>query len=98
VDVRTRHEVLHLLGQLHGEGLGIVLSTHDLNGIAAHLPMLLCLNVTVAGRGAPRDVLTPEILERVYGAPMDVLEHAGMILVVDRAGQLGSTSDIRRMA
>jgi len=84
VDVRTRHEVLHLLGELHGEGLAIVLTTHDLNGIAAHLPDLLCLNVRVAGRGAPRDVLTPAVLEEVYGAPMDVLEHAGMPFVVDR--------------
>jgi ABC-type Mn2+/Zn2+ transport system ATPase subunit len=98
VDVRTRHEVLHLLGQLHGDGLGIVLTTHDLNGIAAHLPMLLCLNVTVAGRGSPRDVLTPEILERVYGAPMDVLEHAGMILVVDRAGVVDNIVELRRRA
>ncbi|GAC1592943.1 MAG: ABC transporter ATP-binding protein [Acidimicrobiales bacterium] len=98
VDVRTRHEVLHLLGQLHGEGLGIVLSTHDLNGIAAHLPQLLCLNVTVAGRGTPREVLTPEILERVYGAPMDVLEHAGMILVVDRAGAIDNIVDLRKRA
>ena len=88
VDVRTRHEVLHLLAELHREGLAIVLSTHDLNGIAAHLPMLVCMNVSIAGRGAPRDVLTPEILERVYGAPMDVLEHAGMPFVVDRSGVL----------
>ncbi len=84
VDVRTRHEVLHLLGELHGDGLAIVLSTHDLNGIAAHLPRLLCLNVRVAGFGPPSEVLTPDVLERVYGAPMDVLEHAGMPLVVDR--------------
>jgi len=89
VDVRTRHEVLHLLGRLHGDGLAIVLSTHDLNGIAAHLPTLLCLNVRVAGRGSPRQVLTPEILERVYGAPMDVLDHAGMPLVVDQPGAIG---------
>jgi ABC-type Mn2+/Zn2+ transport system ATPase subunit len=84
VDVRTRHEVLHLLHHLNDDGLAIVLSTHDLNGIAAHLPQLLCLNVTVAGRGAPADVLTPQILEQVYGAPMDVLQHAGLTLVVDR--------------
>jgi len=96
VDVRTRHEVLHLLAELHTDGLAIVLSTHDLNGIAAHLPKLLCLNVSVAGFGAPRDVLTPDVLERVYGAPMDVLEHAGMPLVVDRAG--GSVIDMRRRA
>jgi ABC-type Mn2+/Zn2+ transport system ATPase subunit len=84
VDVKTRHEILHLLGELHAAGLSIVLSTHDLNGIAAHLPALVCLNGRVAGRGAPRDVLTPAILEAVYGAPMEVLEHAGMPLVVDR--------------
>jgi ABC-type Mn2+/Zn2+ transport system ATPase subunit len=84
VDVRTRHEVLHLLRTLNDGGLAIVLSTHDLNGIATHLPQLLCLNVTVAGRGTPREVLVPDVLERVYGAPMDVLEHAGMMLVVDR--------------
>jgi ABC-type Mn2+/Zn2+ transport system ATPase subunit len=85
VDVRTRHEVLHLLDDLHSDGLAIVLSTHDLNGMAAHLPRLLCLNVRVAGLGAPADVLTPEVLERVYGAPMEVLHHAGMPLVVDHA-------------
>jgi len=96
VDVRTRHEVLHLLAELHTDGLAIVLSTHDLNGIAAHLPKLLCLNVRVAGIGAPRDVLTPEVLERVYGAPMDVLEHAGMPLVVDRTD--GAVIDMRRRA
>ena len=96
VDVRTRHDVLHLLSGLCRTGVSIVLTTHDLNGIAAHLPKLLCLNVTVAGIGHPRDVLTPEILERVYGAPMDVLEHAGMPLVIDRAE--GTVLDMRRRA
>jgi ABC-type Mn2+/Zn2+ transport system ATPase subunit len=90
VDVRTRHEVLHLLDALNGDGLTVVLTTHDLNGMAAHLPELLCLNVAVAGYGSPREVLVPEILERVYGAPMDVLEHAGMPLVVDRRGAIGA--------
>jgi ABC-type Mn2+/Zn2+ transport system ATPase subunit len=98
VDVRTRHEVLHLLDALNGEGLTIVLTTHDLNGMAAHLPELLCLNVGVAGYGSPRDVLVPEILERVYGAPMDVLEHAGMPLVVDRLGALGDVVAFERRA
>jgi ABC-type Mn2+/Zn2+ transport system ATPase subunit len=88
VDVRTRHEVLHLLNELNHDGLAIVLSTHDLNGMAAHLPKLLCLNVTVAGYGTPHEVLVPDILETVYGAPMEVLEHAGMPLVVDRTGSL----------
>ncbi|MCU1374234.1 MAG: putative metal transporter ATP-binding protein [Actinomycetia bacterium] len=84
VDVRTRHEILHLLGELHDGGLAVVLSTHDLNGIAAHCPTVVCLNGVVTGVGTPRQVLTPEVLEATYGAPMDVLEHAGMPVVVDR--------------
>ena len=83
VDVRTRHEIIHLLGELHDAGLGIVLTTHDLNGIAAHLPHLVCLNKRVIGAGAPHEVLVPEVLEATYGSPMEVLEHGGMRVVVD---------------
>ena len=83
VDVRTRHEIMHLLGELHEGGLGIVLTTHDLNGIAAHLPQLVCLNKRVIGAGAPHEVLVPEVLEATYGSPMEVLEHGGMRVVVD---------------
>jgi ABC-type Mn2+/Zn2+ transport system ATPase subunit len=83
VDVRTRHEILHLLGDLHRDGLAIVLTTHDLNGIAAHLPHLVCLNTEIIGSGVPRTVLTADVLERTFGAPMEILEHAGMPIVVD---------------
>lgn len=88
VDVRTRHDILHLLSELNAGGLAIVLTTHDLNGMAAHLPQLVCLNTEITGRGTPREVLTPAILERTYGAPMEVLEHGGMPVVVDRAAHL----------
>ncbi len=83
VDVRLRHELLHLLDDLNAAGLAIVLTTHDLNGIAAHLPRIVCLNRRVIGDGAPHDVLTPEVLEQTYGASMQVLEHGGMPVVVD---------------
>ncbi|MDX6704608.1 MAG: manganese transport system ATP-binding protein [Solirubrobacteraceae bacterium] len=83
VDVRLRHEVLHLLDDLNAGGLAIVLTTHDLNGIAAHLPRVVCLNRSVIGDGSPHDVLTPDVLERTYGASMQVLEHGGMPVVVD---------------
>ena len=83
VDVKTRHEVLHLLEELNRGGLSIVLTTHDLNGMAAHLPHLVCLNREIIGEGTPRDVLIPDVLERTYGAKMQVLEHAGMPVVLD---------------
>jgi ABC-type Mn2+/Zn2+ transport system ATPase subunit len=83
VDVRTRHDVLHLLGDLHDDGLAIVLTTHDLNGIAAHLPTLVCLRREIIGVGTPAEVLTARNLERTYDAPMEIIEHAGMPIVVD---------------
>jgi ABC-type Mn2+/Zn2+ transport system ATPase subunit len=86
VDVRTRHEVLHLLADLHDEGVSIMLTTHDLNGLAAHLPRLVCLNKEVIADGSPVDVLTSEVLERTYGAPMEVLQHGGMPVVLDHGG------------
>ena len=84
IDVATRHDMLHLLGHLHDQGVTIVLTTHDLNGVAAHVPDLVALHGTVVRRGAPRDVMTPEVLEQTFGAPMDVLEHLGMPVVLDR--------------
>jgi energy-coupling factor transporter ATP-binding protein EcfA2 len=83
LDVRTRHDVLHLLDDLNAQGLTIVLTTHDLNGIAAHLPTVVCLNRSVIGAGRPDEVLVPDVLERTYGSPMAILEHGGMRVVVD---------------
>ena len=78
--------MLHLLADLHDDGVSIVLTTHDLNGLAAHLPRMVCLNREVIADGAPVDVLTSEVLEQTYGAPMEVLLHEGMPVVLDHGG------------
>lgn len=85
VDVATRHEMLHLMGELHADGMAIVLTTHDLNGVAAHVPELVAVRGRVLHRGVPREVMTPKLLEETFGAPMEVLEHLGMPVVLDRA-------------
>ena len=84
VDVRTRHDVMHLIHELHHDGLAVVLTTHDLNGIAAHLPKIVCLNREVIATGSPRDVIRSDVLERTYGAPLEVLVHGGMPVVVEQ--------------
>ncbi len=85
VDVSTRHDILHLLGDLHEDGVAIVLTTHDLNGMAAHLPHLVCVNHRIVADGTPAEVITPAVLEQTFGARMEVLEHLGMRVVVDEA-------------
>jgi ABC-type Mn2+/Zn2+ transport system ATPase subunit len=83
VDVMTRHDMLHLLADLNGEGTAIVVTTHDLNGVAAHLPRVVALNRTVVAAGTPAQVLRSDVLERTFGAPMAVMEHMGMPVVLD---------------
>ncbi|MBA3728441.1 MAG: hypothetical protein H0W94_04465, partial [Actinobacteria bacterium] len=94
VDVRTRHDVMHLLHELHHDGLAIVVTTHDLNGIAAHLPRLACLNREIIATGTPQEVIVPEVLERTYGAPLEVLSHGGMPVVVEHYPEAVEDSNV----
>ncbi|MGI8721688.1 MAG: metal ABC transporter ATP-binding protein [Geodermatophilaceae bacterium] len=84
IDVGSRHDMLHLLGELNAQGVAIWLTTHDLNGVAAHLPQLVALHETVIAFGSPAAVIRADVLERTFGAPMEVLEHLGMPVVLDR--------------
>jgi len=83
VDVSTRHDMLHLLADLHEDGISIVLTTHDLNGMAAHLPHLVTINGRIVAEGSPHEVITSDVLERTFGARLEVLEHLGMPVVID---------------
>ncbi|HVQ87403.1 MAG TPA: metal ABC transporter ATP-binding protein [Actinomycetes bacterium] len=83
VDISTRHDMLHLLSDLHEDGISIVLTTHDLNGMAAHLPHLVTVNGRIIAEGAPADIITPEVLEQTFGARLEVLQHLGMPVVID---------------
>lgn len=87
IDLGTRSQVLELVNDLSAEGYTIVLSTHDLNWVAAHLPRIMCLNKKVIADGSPIDVLTREVVQATYSANMDVLIHNGRPVVVDAAGE-----------
>ncbi len=86
VDVKTRHDILHLLHGLNHDGIAIVMTTHDLNAVAAHLPMLVCINRKLVAVGTPQEVLRADVLRELYGADMVVLEQDGMLLIGDRPG------------
>ena len=75
--------MLHLLGGLHAEGITVVLTTHDLNSVAATLPEVVCLNRRVVAQGPPAEVLTPEVLRATFGTDMVVLRHDDLLLAAD---------------
>ncbi|MBB4934882.1 ABC-type Mn2+/Zn2+ transport system ATPase subunit [Lipingzhangella halophila] len=85
VDLRTRHDVLHLLAELNAEGMTVVLTTHDLNFVATHLPRLVCLAGRVVADGPPEAVLHPPVLRATYGAEVRVIHDGNLVLVADPA-------------
>ncbi len=91
VDVKTRNEVLALLTELNKQGIAIVLTTHDLNSVAAYLPQVVCINGAVIAQGTPDEVFKPEILSRTYSADLDVVRHRGHLLVIENEVPLTAT-------
>jgi zinc/manganese transport system ATP-binding protein len=93
VDIKTRHDVLHLLAELNHDGVTVVLTTHDLNSVAAHLPQVVCLNRRVVAYGPPHNVFTPTVLEATYGAEMIVVRQGELTLIADKLGVFRDITD-----
>ncbi len=85
VDLKTRDDILHLLADLNADGITIVLTTHELNTVAAHLPWVVCVNGAIVAEGDPDEIFTSEILGRTYGAELRVVRQDGLVLVADAA-------------
>jgi ABC-type Mn2+/Zn2+ transport system ATPase subunit len=85
VDLKTRDDILHLLADLNRDGITIVLTTHELNTVAAHLPWVVCVNGGIVAEGDPDEIFTPGILGRTYGADLRVVRQDGLVLVADAA-------------
>ncbi|MFP6595646.1 MAG: metal ABC transporter ATP-binding protein [Dehalococcoidia bacterium] len=90
VDIKTRDDVLHLLDELNHQGIAILMSTHEINAVAAHLPRVICMNGRILADGTPREVLTPAVLKATHGAEMPVTEYRGMTLVAETPHQFGA--------
>jgi zinc/manganese transport system ATP-binding protein len=93
VDIKTRHDVLHLLAELNHDGVTVLLTTHDLNSVAAHLPLVVCLNRRVVAVGPPASVFTSAILEATYGAEMIVVRDGDLTLIADKLGVFRDVSN-----
>ena len=85
VDVKTRDDILHYLVDLNQEGVAIVMTTHELNAVAAHLPWVVCVNREVVAQGRPADVFTSVTLSRTFNAEMRVVPDpvTGALLVAE---------------
>ncbi len=86
LDIAAQLDVLHLAGQLAGAGVSVLTALHDLNHAlryCAHVIVLESGHVVAAG--PPEEVLTEELVSRVYGVRAHRITAAGRtMLVYDR--------------
>lgn len=83
LDLRHQASVLMAARRAAAEGAGVLAILHDLTLAAAVADRIAILDAgRLAATGAPREVLTPDRLARVYGLPVAVSETAPGVLAV----------------
>jgi zinc/manganese transport system ATP-binding protein/zinc transport system ATP-binding protein len=85
IDIKTRAEILTLLRELNQQGITILMTTHDLHGVAASLPYIVCVNGGIIAQDTPDVVFNAKVLSQTYNAPMEVIRHEGHLLVVEQS-------------
>lgn len=76
IDVGGQETIYSLLHKFWLErNLTILLVTHDLNVVWEHGDNVLCMNKKTLCYGKPRDVITPEGLEEIYGTGIKFYNH-----------------------
>lgn len=73
IDIGGEETVYNLIHRLvHETGLTIVLISHDLNVVYQHASKVVCLNKKMLCYGVPHEVLTDEMLKKIYGDHTEV--------------------------
>ena len=66
LDSANKDNFLKILTDLNSRGITIILTTHDIDGVAKKLPWIVCLNKTIISQGIPNSTLSENILYRTY--------------------------------
>jgi iron complex transport system ATP-binding protein len=75
LDIAHQIEVLDLCSRLHEEGRTMVAVLHDLNHACRYATHLIAMRGgEVIAQGRPAEVVTAELVERVFGLPCQVIE------------------------
>ncbi|MEO7997901.1 MAG: hypothetical protein ABI852_10680, partial [Gemmatimonadaceae bacterium] len=77
LDIRHEMTTFELLHTLRGDGVTVVLATHNLNLAARYADSLVMMHEgRIVASGAPTEVLTAAQVERVYDWPVEIVHHS----------------------
>jgi zinc/manganese transport system ATP-binding protein len=83
LDLRSGQEVIRLLARIAREQrLAVLLSAHEMNPLLPVMDRIVYLAGGRAASGTTAEVVTGEVLSRLYGHRVDVLHVNGRVLVV----------------
>lgn len=84
LDVRYQLDILRLVRRLNAEfGITVVMVLHDINQALCYSDEVVALaDGRIVAQGAPREVVTPDVIKRVYGIDLDVVEVGGKPFVL----------------
>ena len=79
LDLKHQVELFQLLRQLAAEtGIAVLMASHDINLAAAFADRLIVLaDGALVVEGHPAAVMNPELLEKVYGLPLRLVDNLG---------------------
>jgi len=87
LDPRYQQAVVELIKRVQGAlGITVLLTAHELNPLLGFMDRVLYLGHGRAALGTTEEVITSEVLSRLYDAPIEVLRLNGRIVVVAAHG------------
>jgi zinc/manganese transport system ATP-binding protein len=87
LDLRSSVEVVALLARVCRErGVAVLISAHDINPLLPVMDRVVYLAGGRAASGTSQEVIRPDVLSRLYGHHVDVIDVHGRVLIVAGAG------------
>ena len=89
LDPRFQQATVALVKRIQqAEGITVLFTAHELNPLLDAMDRVLYLGGGHAALGSVDEVITGEVLSRLYGSPIDVLRVKGRLLVISAYGSV----------
>ena len=73
---RQQEDIMQLINSINLDGKTILIATHDVNNLEDKFDEVLCLNKHCCAYGDPSEVLTPEVVEEMYGSHKNLFNNS----------------------
>ncbi len=84
LDVKNKIEIMNVLRRLANQGYAIVVVTHDLSFASLYADRIVLMKDGKIIAQGGKDVLTDEVVKRVYGIEVEVLRMDGRVLILPK--------------